>query len=512
MKNRLTPNLTIGLVALLLSSAAGGYAQTCAPGSGPTIDVGPTGFDNATFQSTVTSAGCGATFVFSPGTYNYFSIVPLDYDQFVSSTQYGAVLSGATTVSNFVYNSKLKLYVGKIPICTTAPCPQGSLTPVASPQGSCNTGYAGCTHPEDLFFNGVLYKRVNAYTSVVSGTWFLDYTDGNVYLANNPAGNTILVSITRFAIGAGDITTVVINGFTIEYYGSPANNGAVEGVDYYHVTNIPSFNWLVENNEVQYNHGAGVWIGDQMTVTGNTVNNNGEFGIAGTGNNITVTNNEISYNNAVEYLYADGGGTKFAQVVGLNLSNNHAHDNNGVGLWTDIESSSVVISSNQTENNRVAAILHEIGYSAQIYGNTIMNDGIDTRGTGPWYGAGIMIANSSGVQVYDNTITNCQNGIIEQNKNRGKGSNGLPYQLQDVIVYDNSVTQDTGVAAGLVKNYPVDNDIYTSWGNTFGVNASGSSAPNTYTLSSNPLPFAWLLDGKANALMTLAEWEAAGNN
>lgn len=474
-----------------------GHAQTCGPGSGPTVTVQP-GDD---VQSLVNSAGCGAIFTFSPGVYNNFSVVPLDYDQFISSQPQGAILSGATAVNNFAFNAKINLWVGNIQI-----------TPVADPLGRCLAQNVGCVHPEDLFFDGVLYQRVNAYTSVVSGTWYLNYADGNVYLADNPAGHTIEISTTRFAIGGGNITSVVVNGFVIEYYGCPANNGAIEGIDYYHETTIPAYNWLIENNEIRYNHGAGVWLGNQMTVTGNYLHHNGEYGVAGTGNNVTVSSNEIAFNNAVGYLYAWGGGTKFSQIVNLSVTNNYSHDNNGPGLWSDIESSNVDIGFNTLSNNRVAGIFHEIGYSAQIHDNTITNDGIDTRGTGPWWGGGIIIANSSGVQVYNNTVTNCQNGIMEQNKNRGNGTNGLPYLVQDVIIYNNAITQDTGVAAGLVKNYPPGNDIYTSLGNTFGVNSTGGAAPNTYTLSTNPLPFVWLLNDKPNTLMTLAQWEALGNN
>jgi hypothetical protein len=488
--------ITVACV-LLFALADSGYAQTCSSGSGPTVTIQP-GDD---VQSLVDGAGCGSTFMFGAGVYNNFSVVPLDYDQFISTTPRAAILSGATLANNFVFNKTINLWVGKIHI-----------TPVSNPQGLCNPGVTGCVHPEDLFFNGILYTRVNGYASVGSGKWYLNYANGNVYLADNPTGQTVQISTTRFAIGGGNITSVVVNGFVIEYYGSPANNGAIEGVDYYHVTSIPAYNWLIENNEVRYNHGAGIWLGDQMTVTGNYLHHNGEYGVAGTGNNVTVTNNEIAFNNAVGYLYAWGGGAKFVQINNLSVTNNYSHDNNGPGLWTDIENSNVDMGFNQLTNNRVAGIFHEIGYSAKIHDNTITNDGIDTRGTGPWWGAGIMVANSSGVQVYNNKVTNCQNGIMEQSKNRGNGSNGLPYLLQDVIVYDNTVTQSKGVAAGLVKNYPANNDMYTSWGNTFGVDGNGDSAPNTYTLSSNPLPFDWLLDSKPNTLMTHTQWQVVGNN
>lgn len=473
-----------------------GYGQTCAAGSGPTVAVVPG--DNV--QSMVTSAGCGATFNFAPGVYNNFSVVPLDYDQFISTTPKAAILSGATTVSNFVFNKKLNLWVGNLKI-----------TPVAAPKGQCYPGYVGCVHPEDLFFNGALYTRLNSYATVVSGSWYWNYTNGNIYLADNPTGQTVQIGTSRFAIGGGNVSNVVINGFTIEYYGSPSNNGAVEGFDYYQVTSIPSFNWIVENNEVRYNHGGGIALGDQMTVSGNYLHHNGQLGVGGTGNNIVITNNEIAFNNAVGYSFAWAGGAKFVQIDGLSITNNYSHDNFGAGLWTDIENSNVDIGFNQLANNHGAGIIHEISYNATIHDNTITNDGTDTRGTGPWWGGGIIVANSSSVQVYNNTLTNCQNGIMEQSKNRGNGSNGLPYALQNDIVYNNTIVQNSGFAAGLVKNYPTGNLIYTSSGNTFGLNSTGAAAPNIYTLSPTA-EFVWLYKNVPNSQITQAEWQAQGNN
>ncbi len=492
-RNILIRGVLAAVFACLLCGLAA--AQTCALGGGPTVTVQP-GDD---VQSKVTGSGCGATFLFGPGTYNNFSVVPLDYDQFISTTPKAAILSGASTVDNFVLNKTLNLWVGNIKI-----------TPVNSPKGQCYTGFVGCVHPEDLFFNGTLYTRVNAASSVKSGSWYLNYTNGNVYLADNPTSQNIQISTTRFAIGGGNITSVVINGFTVEYYGSPANNGAIEGIDYSGTTNIPSFNWLVENNEIRYNHGAGVNVGDQMVVSGNYFHHNGQMGVGGTGNNVTVTNNEISFNNTVGYSWAWAGGAKFIQVVGLSVTKNYSHDNFGAGLWTDIENSNVDVSFNTLSNNRGAGIIHEISYNGTIHDNTITNDGIDPRGTGPWWGGGIIIANSSGVQVYNNTLTNCQNGIIEQSKNRGNGSNGLPYLLENDSVYNNTVTQTTGVAAGIVKNYPTGNLIYTGSSNTFGVDSS-VAAPNAYTLGT-AAKFVWVWNNSANTQITYSQWQSLGNN
>jgi len=53
--------------------------------------------------------------------------------------------------------------------------------------------------------------------------------------------------------------------------------------------------------------------------------------------------------------------------------------------------------------------------------------------------------------------------------------------------------------------------MYTSWGNSFGLDASGNPAANTYNLSST-VKFVWLLNGVPNSQMTQLQWQALGNN
>lgn len=482
--------LLIGVSLVALSGTA--VAQCCVG----TVTVNP-GDD---VQAAVNNNPAGTQFIFNPGVYHNLSVVPKDYDQFISSTPLGATLSGASVVNNFTFKPTPQLWVGHI-----------TITPVSTTTGQCQTQDAGCLHPEDLFFDGVLYRRVNSQSLVVSGTWYYNYTYGNVYLLDNPTGHKIEISNTRFAIGAGNITSVVINGFVIEKYGVPTNNGAIEGKDYFGNTPAPAFNWLVENNEVRYNHGAGIWIGDQMTITGNFSHHNGEYGIAGTGNNVIVTNNEISFNNTVGYLFAWGGGTKFIYIDGLTVTNNKVHDNSGPGLWTDVNTAGVEMSFNTLTSNRVAGILYEISYQGNVHDNTITNDGIDTRGSGPWWGGGIIVSNSSNVNVYNNTITNCQNGIMEQQKNRGNGPNGMPYEVSSVRVFKNNISLTKGFAAGMVRNYPTNILMYTSWGNSFGIDTNNNSAPNTYTIPST-VKFVWLFNGLANSQITETQWLTTGNN
>jgi hypothetical protein len=72
---------------------------------------------------------------------------------------------------------------------------------------------------------------------------------------------------------------------------------------------------------------------------------------------------------------------------------------------------------------------------------------------------------------------------------------GIPYNLKNLYVHDNTITQKTGFAAGIVKSSKLDNSVFTSWNNRF--------SNNTYHLGSKAGRFfEWL-----NSPQALAAWQ-----
>lgn len=503
------------LVLLTVCLAGLGYAQTCTPGTGSTVTLHP-GDD---VQSIVNSTVCGSTFIFAPGVYSNVTIFPIDEttnpidgDTFKgmdsrTSTK-AATLYGATVVSNFTKQGTY--WIGNV---TTTPAP------ASGPNYQCDSKHPGCLLPEDLFFDGNLHQRVTSQSAVIAGTWYLDYTTGDVYLTDNPTGHKIEISTTHFAIYAANVANVTIGNLIVEKYATPGGYGAISGIDPTGASVTPTFNWKVTNVEVGYCHGAGIQLGNHMTITKSFLHNNGEYGLGGTGNNITFNANEVSFNNQAGFLPEVAAGARFTNTVGLVVEKNNVHDNLAAGLADDIGSSNITYANNTLKNNLIAGILHEIGGQASIYGNTSTNDGVNPFGTGYWEGAGISIANSENTRVYNNTLTNDYNGILEQAKNRTDCTAACP--LQNNAVYSNTIVQDqtimpgTAAAGILVQNtYAEKSTVYTKAGNTFGFNpTTKTAAPNTYTLTpSNGEFFIWLEGKVINSVLTYAQWQAAGNN
>ena len=138
----------------------------------------------------------------------------------------------------------------------------------------------------------------------------------------------------------------------------------------------------------------------------------------------------------------------------------------------------------------------EISYHAVIRNNLIEDEGYSPDGTSFWYGGGILVSNSSDVEVYGNTVKDCVNGIGGTETDRGVDSKtGVPYNLKNLYVHNNTITQQTGFAAGIVRADAFDDSVYTSWGNHF--------KDNTYNLSDSTYPyFYWLLQK-----WTYAQWQ-----
>jgi len=424
-------------------------------------------------QALVDEYPASTTFSLAPGVYRLQSIIPQSHDSFVG--QAGAILSGAALLTTFHRSGSY----------WTSPV---QVTQAASYPGQCSSTSPACAFPEDLFFNNVPKTRVASLSLVVPGTWYLDYSAGTAYIGDNPAGSTVEVSELRYAF-TGGAASVQISNLTIEKYATLGATGAIDG-------GAGSSYWAIEGNEIRYNHGRGITSGNGMYIYKNNIHHNGQLGIGGGGTNISVQNNQISYNNYAGYSYYwEAGGAQFGNVETLVVQYNYSYNNAGPGLSNALNSEGVTYDENETSGNIEAGILSELSSNITISGNYIFDDGSNLSGSGPWWGAGILIVDSSMVSVRSNTVINCMNGIVGVIANRGDAPDGQRYILQNLSVEGNSITQTTGTAADIaIDGGAISNTVYTNMNNIF--------TDNTYVLASPAGNyFYWLGEP-----MTLAAW------
>ena len=198
------------------------------PGS---ISVSP----GQSIQAAVNAAPEGAAFWIKAGVHRFQSVTPKNRQTFVGEP--GAVLSGARILTSFSREGSYWVATGQTQ--------QGA---VHSAPEACVTAYPRCGYPEDLFINNVPLQHVASLSAVGPGKWYFDYAaDKNLLCGCSPGpdGQTS-VTATAFAGYARDVT---IRGLIIEKYATPSPYGTING---------GYSGWVVENNEVRWNHHAGV--------------------------------------------------------------------------------------------------------------------------------------------------------------------------------------------------------------------------------------------------------------
>ena len=369
----------------------------------------------------VSAAPAGATFYFEAGVYRGVSLTPKDGQTFIGAQ--GAVLNGSAVLTNWTQSGNLWVIGGQ----TQQGRVNGSAEFLPGTQRPGN--------PETVFVDNTPLKAVDALSKVVAGTFYFDYAADKIYIADNPAGHTVEAGKLTDAFH-GSATNVTVQNLVIEKYDPVIQDGAIKGDQ----------SWTIRDNEVRLNYAVGITAHDGSQIIGNYVHDNGQMGLGGYGNNILVQGNELAKNgfwSGIDPLW-EAGGFKFADTDNLVVRGNYSHDNNGTGLWTDINNIHTLYEDNVVVHNTINGISHEISYDAIIRNNTLIGNGYgDTRGWG--WGSDINIQNSQNVEVYGNRVdmTGGGNGIVMIQQDRGSGTHGT-YKTTGNQIHDNIIVDHDG--------------------------------------------------------------------
>jgi parallel beta-helix repeat protein len=211
----------------------------------------------------------------------------------------------------------------------------------------------------------------------------------------------------RWIVGAAG--NVTIEGFTFINSDQPQYHGGL--------SNDGHDNWTVRNNVFQDAGNAAIDIkqGSGHLIENNEVARSGNVGIRLESVGSAMIRGNRSYGNNTKELDPgwEAGGMKitgnYGGVHNLVIENNEVYENNGPGIWIDIDGDNVEIRDNRVHDNQRAGILYELSFNARIHGNVVYNNGL---GFDEWgFGAGIVVQNSSGVEVFDNVVAWNADGI-----------------------------------------------------------------------------------------------------
>ena len=210
----------------------------------------------------------------------------------------------------------------------------------------------------------------------------------------------------------GNQSAVTVEYLTVEKYQPDGNSSAIN----------PDSNtgWTIQYNTVTLNvPGAGVILGADNVLKDNCLTLNGQYGfqsedsdswgvdsLTGGPYNLTIEDNEISYNDTCDYAGlldnsaigwshynpvpaqyrnsrcgqvtpdGDQGGFKLWETNGVTIKNNYIHHNWGPGGWADTNNANTTWTGNTIIDNEDSAIIEEISYNFAITGNYIAGNNI----------------------------------------------------------------------------------------------------------------------------------------
>lgn len=387
-----------------------GVNFSASPSSARTVNIYP-GQD---IPQIVSASPAGTTFIIYPGLYRLTStILPKNGDRFIGQTACAppsipcpAIISGSTSIGSQATFDGHNFKVTDQP-------QHGA----RGGSNICDSGWAGCIYPEDLFFDGVPYKHLNSSTlpAIGSGQWWFDYAHHTIYFHDNPAGHVVETSVVTNGFG-GSANYVTIQYLTIEKFADMYPAGAI-GDSQGPNPLTQGAHWTVQNNEVRLNHGFGVRVGYAIQILNNYIHDNGEVGIGGgigttaapstesLNSNILIQNNVVNHNDFAHFDPGFGsGGFKVGSTSGITLRGNTFQYNEGAGIHFDVNSQNEFVDGNIiTDNTDSDGLAQEIGFGTSTFRNNIvLRNGAHVNDN--YYAYQIGVHASTGVHAYCNVM------------------------------------------------------------------------------------------------------------
>jgi parallel beta-helix repeat protein len=335
-------------------------------------------------QAAVDASPAGTLVLLSPGIYRMQSVTPKDGNIFDGRND--AVLNGSRELTGFVQRGSMWFVGGQ--------AQEGDVTS-SNDYPICQRGSPRCNRPEDLFIDNEPMLHVSSLSAVGPGRWFFDYATNRIYIGDNPAGKKIETSVTPIAFH-GTASNVVIKNLTIEKYATPIGEAAIGA----HLGD----NWTVQDSTIRLNHSIGIDFDNKARILRNRINRNGMAGYAGGGADFLFEGNEVGHNNfaGVNREWEAGGGKVTEAPSGGVIRNNCIHNNQGNGIWMDVNANGIIIENNVVWGNSDSGIMYEISYDGIIRNNIVAYNGHRSKTWG--WNPQILVSSSRGVKIYRNFV------------------------------------------------------------------------------------------------------------
>jgi len=265
-----------------------------------------------------------------------------------------------------------------------------------------------CKLPEQVYMDGVPQRQIATGSDPTPGQFALNGSR-RVVLGSDPTGKIAEVTTRQSILKAG-ASDVTLKSLDMRHSGNQAQTGAI--------SNGGFANFTLEDCSVLYAHGTNVSFRDApgVRILNSRITYAGQLGLGAAHTELEVRGGEIAHNNTEDFSRGwEAGALKVTDqgtagdVNSVLFDGVHVHDNNGPGIWIDIDVRNTTIENNRVHDNIGMGIFFEVSDGAEIANNVVFNNGTEASG---WvWGSQIGIVNSRNANVHDNVVAWGADGI-----------------------------------------------------------------------------------------------------
>lgn len=243
--------------------------------------------------------------------------------------------------------------------------------------------------PEQFFIDGAELVEVTSSAAVLPGTFFHDRSSGRVIIGSDPTGRLVEGSDLAWAVYLNKAHGSSLSDVTVRRYATPTTNMAAVRA---YANDLRIADVTIEDNAYM---GVSV-IGINIELSGIVTQNNGHLGAhAHSTTGLTVTNAVIADNNTEQFdPFHAAGGIKMTDSSGIRIVDSEVTGNAGPGIWTDLDSTDIVLTGNTVTGNSRSGIELELSARAIVANNVVTGNGE----------SGVWVLETSDVQIWHNAI------------------------------------------------------------------------------------------------------------
>ncbi|MFK7844462.1 MAG: PKD domain-containing protein [Rhodothermales bacterium] len=313
--------------------------------------------------------------------------------------------------------------------------------------------------------NGVRLSQVLSKSAVVAGTFYVDFSAEEVWLlplADNDNLNEIEGLAHPYVVKlTADSREVTLENLHIWYGASLPDDGILQ---------VEGAGHNLVDLDIRYSAGAGILVygADQVYMNGVASEQHGQNGWRVRANASFSTTSGWVINDWVDDLQLvgsssrkngwkgydncwGGGGTKFSFTQDLTIDSFYSADNNGFGIWLDIENHNFIIEESLSAKDTGRGIFVEYISDNGIVENNVVFGTEDADAIGCGISVGLAVADSREVLVKHNTVYSTADDVKGMMLKTGCPTcRSFPYPSES-ITWENNLLVNKG-DAGFVRD------------------------------------------------------------